>query len=162
MATINDQLQKIIQGQDMLLQGHRAVESTLSDLGNKVAAHDTRLAAVEKQLAQVKQDRSRSLPHAVAFSADSTQGKRPRSSPHSPAEAQPAADDRYQRTLVVNGWIENFARSELVAHGQRLLKQAKDAMVVVRHDGTVKLWVSKDKPAIYKRRDYILRSLKRN
>eukprot|EP00971_Amphidinium_carterae_P084862 1679215-Amphidinium_carterae.1 len=122
----------VFTGQDMLLQGHRAVESKLFAPGTKIDAHDFRLAAAEKQLAQTKQDRSRSLPHAVALPADSTKGKRPRSSPHSPAEAHPAADDRYQRTLVVNGWTENLARAELVVHGQKLLKQAKDPMVVVR------------------------------
>eukprot|EP00971_Amphidinium_carterae_P045729 899691-Amphidinium_carterae.1 len=190
LATIFSQLQTVLQGQSQLLQGYKDVEARLGSLGSKVDAHDSRLEAVERQIAQVKQARAHSLPRATALSSDNTSGKRPRSFPPASSEAHHADDDRYQRTLVVNGWTENLAREELVSHGRRLLQNAKDAMVVVRqkfdtrlllvyaskqqteaefgrlreaqiYDGDIKLWVSKDKPAIFKRRDYILRSLKR-
>eukprot|EP00971_Amphidinium_carterae_P195400 3877564-Amphidinium_carterae.1 len=190
LASITEQLQKILQGQDTLLQGHRAVESKLSALGTKVDAHDSRLEAVEKQIAQLKSSRSNSMPHATACPAENSHSKHPRSSPPvAPGEAQAVADDRFQRTLVVNGWTENLSREELIDHGKRLLQDCKEAMAVVRQkfdnclllvfatqqqadteftrlraaeilDGDLKLWVSKDKLAMHKRRDYILRSFK--
>eukprot|EP00971_Amphidinium_carterae_P300422 5969087-Amphidinium_carterae.1 len=191
LATIYTQLQTVLDGQTQMLRGYSALESQITTLGNKVDAHDARLEAVERQLQNSKQARSTSMPHASVPPTEQSPGKRPRSSPPGPNDTTRADDDRFQRTLVVNGWKENLSREELITHGRKLLQDAKDAMVVVRQkfdtrlllvfptkqiaesefarlrdaeifDGDVKLWVSKDKPAAFKRRDFILRSLKRH